>query len=52
MRYDLIAENTLERAFLASGLVSTAMTEGYRPAYARAIMVATERPPKAREPKP
>lgn len=43
MRYGLIAENTLERAFLASGLVPTAMTEEYGPAYARAIMVATER---------
>lgn len=43
MRYGLIAENMLERALLASQLVPTAMTEGYGPAYARTIVVATER---------
>jgi SAM-dependent methyltransferase len=42
MRYGVIAEKTLERAILASGLAPTAMVEGYGPAYARAIVVATE----------
>lgn len=40
MRYGVIGETLLERAFLASGL--TAMLEGYGPAYARAIILATE----------
>lgn len=43
MRYGLIEENMLERALLASQLVPTAMTESYGPAYARPIIVATER---------
>jgi hypothetical protein len=33
----------LERALLASQRVPTAMTESYGPAYARAIVVSTER---------
>jgi len=43
MRYGLIAENPLERAFVASGLAPTAMIEAYAPAFARAIVMATER---------
>jgi hypothetical protein len=36
-----MAENPLERAVLASGLVPVAMLEAYSPAYARAISTAT-----------
>jgi hypothetical protein len=43
MRYGVIAEKPLERALLASGLMPTALTDSYAPAYARAILVATER---------
>jgi predicted O-methyltransferase YrrM len=42
LRYGVIAETLLERAFLASGLAPTAMVEGYGPAYARVITLATE----------
>lgn len=42
MRYGVIAESLLERGLLATGLAPTAMTEGYGPLYARAIVVATE----------
>jgi SAM-dependent methyltransferase len=42
MRYGVIGENPLERAFLASDLAPTAMVEGYGPLYARAIALATE----------
>jgi len=41
MRVGLMAENPLERAVLATGLVPVAMLEGYSPAYARAITTAT-----------
>jgi len=36
-----MAENPLERAVLATGLVPVAMLEAYSPAYARAIATAT-----------
>jgi predicted O-methyltransferase YrrM len=36
-----MAENPLERALLATGLVPTGMLEAYSPAYARAITTAT-----------
>ncbi len=42
MRVGLMAENPLESAFLASGLVPVAMLEGYAPVYARAIVTATK----------
>ena len=41
MRVGLMAENPLERALLATGLVPVAMLEAYSPAYARAITTAT-----------
>jgi SAM-dependent methyltransferase len=41
MRVGLMAENPLERALLATGLVPAAMLEAYSPAYARAIATAT-----------
>ncbi|MEX0626014.1 MAG: class I SAM-dependent methyltransferase [Chloroflexota bacterium] len=41
MRVGLMAENPLESAVLASGLVPVAMLEAYSPAYARAITTAT-----------
>jgi SAM-dependent methyltransferase len=41
MRVGLMAENPLERAVLATGLVPVAMLEAYSPAYARAITTAT-----------
>jgi SAM-dependent methyltransferase len=41
MRVGLMAENPLERAVLATGLVPVAMLEGYSPAFARAIVTAT-----------
>jgi len=41
MRVGLMAENPLERAVLASGIVPIAMLEGYAPVYSRAILVAT-----------
>jgi predicted O-methyltransferase YrrM len=41
MRVGLMAENPLERAVFATGLVPVAMLEGYSPAYARAIVTAT-----------
>ena len=41
MRVGLMAENPLERALLATGLVPVGMLESYSPAYARAITTAT-----------
>ena len=41
MRVGLMAENPLESAVLATGLVPAAMLEAYGPAYARAITAAT-----------
>jgi len=41
MRVGLMAENPLERAIFASGIVPMAMLEGYAPAYSRAILTAT-----------
>jgi SAM-dependent methyltransferase len=41
MRVGLMAENPLESALLATGLVPVAMLEAYGPAYARAITTAT-----------
>lgn len=43
MRYGVIGETALERALLGSDLLPTAMVEAYGPAYARAIVLATER---------
>lgn len=43
MRYGVTADNVLERGLLAASLMPTAMTEGYAPAYARALVLATER---------
>lgn len=43
MRYGVTADNVLERGLLAASLMPTAMTEGYAPAYARALVIATER---------
>jgi predicted O-methyltransferase YrrM len=43
MRYGVTANNALERGLMAVGMLPTAMTEGYAPAYARAVVVATER---------
>ena len=42
MRYGAIGENLLERAFLASGMAPMAVLEGYAPAFARAVVLATE----------
>lgn len=42
MRVGLMAENPVESAVLASGLVPVAMLEAYAPMYARAIVVATK----------
>lgn len=42
MRVGLMAENPVESAILASGMVPTAMLEAYAPMYARAIVVATK----------
>ncbi len=42
MRVGLMAENPLESAVVASGIVPTAMLETYSPVYARAIVVATK----------
>jgi SAM-dependent methyltransferase len=41
MRVGLMAENPLESAVLASGIVPIAMLEGYAPVYARAVLTAT-----------
>jgi hypothetical protein len=41
MRVGLMAENPLERAIFATGIVPLAMLEGYAPAYSRAILTAT-----------
>jgi SAM-dependent methyltransferase len=43
MRYGVTADNVLERGLLAAGMMPTAMTEGYAPVYARALVAATER---------
>jgi SAM-dependent methyltransferase len=42
MRVGLTAENPLETAILATGVVPIAMLEAYAPVYARAIVVATK----------
>jgi SAM-dependent methyltransferase len=42
MRVGLMAENPLESAVIASGLVPVAMLEGYAPVYARAAVTATK----------
>jgi SAM-dependent methyltransferase len=42
MRVGLMAENPLESAVIASGIVPLAMLEGYAPVYARAIVMATK----------
>src|SRR5918992_2978889 len=42
MRVGLMAENPIESALLASGLVPVPMLEAYAPVYARAIVVATK----------
>ncbi|MDQ3054342.1 MAG: methyltransferase domain-containing protein [Actinomycetota bacterium] len=41
MRVGLMAENPLESAVLASGIVPIAMLEGYAPVYSRAVLTAT-----------
>ena len=41
MRVGLMAENPLESAVLASGLMPIAMLEGYAPVYSRAVLTAT-----------
>ncbi len=41
MRVGLMAENPLESAVLASGLMPIAMLEGYGPVYSRAVLTAT-----------
>jgi SAM-dependent methyltransferase len=43
MRYGVTAASVLERGLLAAGMLPTAMTEGYAPVYARAVVAATER---------
>lgn len=42
MRVGLMAENPLESAVVASGIVPIAMLEAYAPVYARAIVLATK----------
>jgi SAM-dependent methyltransferase len=42
MRVGLMAENPLETAVIASGVVPIAMLEAYAPVYARAIVLATK----------
>ena len=42
VRYGVVAESLLDRGLLAAGIAPTAMTEGYGPLYARAIVLATE----------
>ena len=42
MRVGLMAENPLETAVLASGVVPVPMLEAYAPVYARAIVIATK----------
>ena len=42
MRVGLMAENPLETAIIASGLVPVAMLEAYSPVYARAIVAGTK----------
>lgn len=42
MRIGLMAENPLETAVLASGVVPIPMLEAYAPVYARAIVIATK----------
>ena len=42
MRYGVIGENLLERVVLASGMAPKAVLEGYAPAFARAVVLATE----------
>ena len=42
MRVGLMAENPLESAVIASGVVPVAMLEAYAPVYARAVVTATK----------
>jgi SAM-dependent methyltransferase len=42
MRFGTIGENLLERALLASGMAPRGVLEGYSPAFARAVLLATE----------
>jgi SAM-dependent methyltransferase len=42
MRYGVAATNPAERVFLAAGLLPKAALEGYAPAYARVLVLATE----------
>ena len=42
MRVGLMAENPIETAVLASGVVPVPMLEAYAPVYARAIVIATK----------
>ncbi len=42
MRVGLMAENPLESAVLASGMVPTPMLEAYAPVYARSLVLATK----------
>ena len=42
MRVGLMAENPVESAIVASGMVPTPMLEAYSPMYARALVVATK----------
>jgi SAM-dependent methyltransferase len=42
MRYGVIPGNLFERAFIAAGLIPIGLTEGYAPAYGRALLVAAD----------
>jgi SAM-dependent methyltransferase len=42
MRYGVTGENPFETVALGAGLIPTAMTEGYAPAFGRAVVLATE----------
>ena len=42
MRYGVIPGNLFERAFIAAGLIPVGLTEGYAPAFGRALLVAAD----------
>ena len=42
MRLGVIPGNLFERAFIAAGLIPIGLTEGYAPAYGRALLVAAD----------
>lgn len=42
MRYGVIAENLVERALIGAGMLPIGLTEGYAPAYGRALAVAAD----------